>query len=146
MSNRNKSYIDSRSCIIYAIKNKLTDDMYIGSTLRPIGRWAEHRLALSRKSGCSHHCCYLQQAWDQFGEPNFQWIILEDLGAVSEHYREKREMFWIASCSTYNKEVFDLKFKEKFHKKNLFSLAQAKANVSARFKMIEHRALDKQAR
>jgi len=99
---RSRDYIDPRSCIIYAIRNKLNNDAYVGSTVRG-DRWIQHRDALNGKiPSYEHHCIKLREAWLAYGEESFEWIILEDMGPVSGAARDKREVEWIAEQGTYN--------------------------------------------
>lgn len=68
---------------IYAIVNKVNDKFYVGSA-SAVGkfrcesgfylRWTKHLLHLRRNT---HHCIYLQNAWNKYGEDNFEFRILE---------------------------------------------------------------------
>lgn len=61
---------------VYAIRNKVTGDEYIGSTERPRTRWQNHRYLL--RNG-KHTARLLQAAWDKYGEAAFEWVVLEEV-------------------------------------------------------------------
>lgn len=60
--------------VIYKIQNVVTDDIYIGSAVKPKRRKWEHWTMLKKGT---HHCKKLQEAWDEFGEDAFEFIELE---------------------------------------------------------------------
>ena len=73
---------------IYAIKNTVNGNTYIGSAKQFARRWRQH-LHLLRKG--RHHSPYLQAAWNKYGEASFSFDIvatceLEDLIAQEQHY------------------------------------------------------------
>ena len=60
---------------IYAIVHKSSGKKYIGSAARSFHRrWEDHKYEL--KNG-THHCSYLQNAWNKYSESVFDFIILE---------------------------------------------------------------------
>lgn len=59
---------------IYKILNKINGKFYIGSANDYKKRWYQHKSALKTNS---HDNNYLQNAWNKYGEENFEWIILE---------------------------------------------------------------------
>lgn len=64
----------TRDCVIYAIWNNLDDNFYIGSTKDFRHRTLTHlRLLKSNK----HHCKHLQNAWNKYGEDNFELLVLK---------------------------------------------------------------------
>jgi group I intron endonuclease len=67
---------------IYAIVNKVNDKFYVGSAVRQgkfrshsgfYTRWNRHLWVLRRNE---HHSRYLQNAWNKYGEENFEFRIL----------------------------------------------------------------------
>jgi len=61
---------------VYEIKNKLNGKAYIGSSTNIEGRRSNHFCLLRRGT---HHCVYLQHAWNKYGEKVFEFSILEEL-------------------------------------------------------------------
>lgn len=91
--------IDPRNCLIYAIRNKLNDHCYVGSTVQ-VNRYGQHLNMLRQNI---HYCTPLQRAWVKAGgKNNFEWIILQDLGAVSDRDRDLAEIHWINAKGYYN--------------------------------------------
>ncbi|MGR3179409.1 MAG: GIY-YIG nuclease family protein [Candidatus Anammoxibacter sp.] len=66
---------------IYKIKNKVTNDVYIGSAKNFNIRWKEHIKRLKRKN---HHSIILQNAWNKYGEQSFDFQIIEYVQDVSK--------------------------------------------------------------
>lgn len=64
----------TRICGIYAIINQVNAHRYIGSSCNINKRWSEHRYHLRKGK---HKSGYLQKAWDNYGESNFVFTILE---------------------------------------------------------------------
>ena len=60
---------------IYMIENVINGKKYIGSAVNINKRWYQHRYTLNRKI---HDNSYLQNAWNKYGEENFEFIILEE--------------------------------------------------------------------
>lgn len=77
---------------VYAIKNKLTDDLYIGSSDDIKRRWTHHRRDL--KAG-KHYNKILQSAWDKYGEENMLFEIIE---ACDKSELLTREQEYIDDC------------------------------------------------
>lgn len=59
---------------IYKIENKSTKRIYVGSSTKLTQRWKTHRKALRRGI---HPNKSLQNAWDKYGENDFDFIIIE---------------------------------------------------------------------
>jgi group I intron endonuclease len=57
---------------IYKIINKINGKYYIGSSKNINRRWNEHRSELNRNV---HKNSYLQNAWNKYGEKNFEFVI-----------------------------------------------------------------------
>ena len=58
---------------IYCITNKITNKIYIGSTIDINRRWKEHKKELSKNK---HHNLYLQNSFNKYGHKNFNFHIL----------------------------------------------------------------------
>jgi len=88
----------NKQAIIYLIRNKKEDKVYVGSTNSPIEhRWDHHKLRLH--SGT--HNMRLQNAWDQTSEEDWDWVILE---RVPLHYQFVSEQHWLDSYESYKPE------------------------------------------
>ena len=61
---------------IYKIVNVVTDEFYVGSAVREKRRKWEHWTNLKKHT---HHCVRLQEAWDQYGEDAFEFVLVEQV-------------------------------------------------------------------
>ena len=76
--------------VIYAIRNRVSDKVYIGQTRRTAkARFKEHKDAL--QSGC-HTNRHLQVAWDKYGEEAFEFLVLEEPAIEDLSEAEQRWM------------------------------------------------------
>lgn len=66
---------------VYAIKNKSSGKMYIGSSIQPKKRETQH---FSNLRNSRHPNNYLQNAFVKYGENDFEWVILEDSIKIEE--------------------------------------------------------------
>jgi len=80
---------------IYKITNKITNECYIGQSVDIEKRWENHKRLLKR----NHHRyegskqkSVLQNAWNKYGEDNFEFIIIEE---CSKEELNNREVYWI---------------------------------------------------
>lgn len=90
-----------RKAGIYKIINKTTGKFYIGSSLDIPQRWSSHRSELRRNI---HQNSYLQNAWNKYGEENFEFIIFEEC----EKKRETtllREQHWLDELKPYDRNI-----------------------------------------
>lgn len=84
----------SRRAGIYAWKNLLTGDEYIGSTANLVNRKQHHRYHLRRNKHTTPH---LQRAWNKYGEAAFEFVVLEFVDALDkllereQHYLDTRK-------------------------------------------------------
>lgn len=62
------------NCGIYVIKNNVNNKMYIGSSTNIKQRFTCHKSALRNNN---HRNKHLQNAWNKYGEDNFEFIIIE---------------------------------------------------------------------
>lgn len=83
---------------IYCIKNKVNSKKYIGQSNDIYARWYNHKYCLNNNR---HGNSYLQNAWNKYGEDNFDFIILE---LCDESDIDKREQYYIAKFSTTIRE------------------------------------------
>lgn len=58
----------------YQIKNKINQKSYTGITINLEGRWSKHKRELRSNV---HHSIRLQNAWNKYGENEFDFILLE---------------------------------------------------------------------
>lgn len=85
------------SCGIYLIKNKITGDSYIGSSVNVKKRFKEHLGLLRRRK---HVNRFLQNAFNKYGEQYFDFILVCN---CSENLQFYLEQVYIDSCNpTYN--------------------------------------------
>jgi group I intron endonuclease len=91
--------IPPRSSGIYQILCVPTGKIYIGSAIDLRARWEQHRHGLRRGA---HHNFRLQQAWDKYGEPNFEFSVLEFVEAPELLVAEQR---WIDSTGCTNRNI-----------------------------------------
>jgi len=75
---------------IYAIVNTVTRDMYVGSAVAVNRRWSAHLCNLRKGT---HHCKHLQNAHVKYGEPAFDWEIIQFVDDKVKLI--EREQFWI---------------------------------------------------
>jgi group I intron endonuclease len=75
---------------IYAIVNRITNDMYIGSAVNMTRRWTVHKHHL--KHG-THHCVHLQNSYDKHTSTAFDFDIVEFVDDKSRLIN--REQVWI---------------------------------------------------
>ena len=75
---------------IYCIENKTNGKKYIGRGNTIEKRYAKHKLRLKRGTHTNKH---LQDAWNKYGEENFEFYILEECQA---EYLNEREIYFIS--------------------------------------------------
>lgn len=63
--------------VVYEIKNLINGKRYIGSTVNKRKRWRRHRNWLQDNKHSNNH---LQNAWNKYGEENFEFSVLEKVG------------------------------------------------------------------
>lgn len=86
----------AKVCAVYAIRNRLNGDMYVGATVNVQARWGSHRSLL--RKGQSHNCV-LQRAWLLYGEHNFEFVILKHCSRRELQVEEQR---WLSREPAYN--------------------------------------------
>lgn len=63
---------------IYQIYCKANGKSYYGQTNDYDRRMIEHKKNLRHRSGKKHHCVYLQNAWNLYGEDQFEFSLIEE--------------------------------------------------------------------
>lgn len=91
--------MDTRTCYIYAIVNKLNGKRYVGSSISIDERWRDHRKHLRENR---HHCRHLQNAWNKYGEGSFEFVILAELPNNERSKRWLAEIAAIKEMPSYN--------------------------------------------
>jgi group I intron endonuclease len=118
---------------IYKITCIANGKIYVGSTKNLRERWCGHRKALRRGN---HHSIHLQNAWNKYGEPAFEFEIIE---LVMPWSRIDREQYWLDTLKPYNrKNGFNIaKIAEPFGEPQIFT-PERKAKVSEKMKGNKH--------
>lgn len=75
--------------VIYQIKNLLENKIYIGSTIQVDIRRRQH-FNMLRKG--EHHCKPLQNAFNKYGEVNFEFLTLEELDSQESMISRESEL------------------------------------------------------
>lgn len=81
---------------IYKIENKVNGKVYVGQSINIEQRWAGHRSMLRHNH---HENQHLQNAWNKYGENNFQFLVVEE---CSKKLLNNREKYWINYYESYN--------------------------------------------
>lgn len=84
------------ACGIYAILNKITNQIYVGQSINIKKRFRNHKWFLNHNE---HSNDYLQHAWNKYGEVSFEFIILE---YCSKEELNDKESFWIKHYDSVN--------------------------------------------
>jgi group I intron endonuclease len=93
--------------VVYKIKNKSTGKMYIGSAENYWNRIWKHKSDLRTNI---HHNHYLQNAWNKYGEEDFEFSIIENL-EIGDNIVE-REQYWIDYLNIKDKNIgYNLKLR-----------------------------------
>lgn len=80
---------------IYGIFNTRSPGCYVGQSYKIFSRLLQHLLALRDNS----HPNLFQTAWNEYGEDDFRFVILE---ICPQHVLSDRENYWINLIGTYN--------------------------------------------
>lgn len=84
---------------IYNIFCHSNGKSYIGSAVNPRRRYGEH---ISRLRQGKHENSYLQNAWNKYGESDFSFVIIEEVGGKERLI--DREQYWMDMYDSYNRE------------------------------------------
>lgn len=85
---------------IYAIRHKESGKVYVGSAVKVLSRWGQHRSQLRK---AKHHNPCLQAAWMLHGEEAFEFEVLEYVDDPARLI--DRENFHIKRLSACNREL-----------------------------------------
>ena len=77
----NKPLIEISSPGIYGIISESHGHIYIGSSDDILRRKKQHLSALRHNK---HHCKYLQNSWNKYGENSFKFIVIEKMEIIHE--------------------------------------------------------------
>jgi len=115
---------------IYEIKNTLTNQRYIGSSVNIHSRWKLHLYQLKRNK---HHSIYLQRVWNKYGEKHFEFNILETCEPIKETLILLEQKYIDGLKPEYNSSItagspLGCKRSKKF-KNNLSTLWKSNKNV-----------------
>ena len=88
---------------IYAWVHLPTDRTYVGQTGPTNGLRRRKNSHLSELRRGVHHARYLQNAWNKYGESEFEFVVLEDMTNGDIGQLTTREQFWMdATESVFN--------------------------------------------
>lgn len=79
---------------VYAIVNNVDGKKYVGQSTNIKKRWMQHKSDLRANR---HDSKLLQNAWNQYGEGNFSFLMLEYL---PKKFLEEAEKWWIKYLNT----------------------------------------------
>lgn len=99
MSGKNQTKEIPRSSVVYQIRCKSNGKIYIGSAVNFAVRWRHHQKKLDQGSHKNRH---LQQAWNKYGEENFEFAVLEYVDP-SDLLRAEQE--WIDKTRCTDREI-----------------------------------------
>jgi group I intron endonuclease len=118
---------------IYQIQNIINNKIYIGSTNNIRKRWNNHRSKLNNNI---HENKYLQQAWNKYGQNNFEFSIIEE---VQDFNRIEKEIFYLNEKKSYERHIgynFDKNPTDKSGKNNPFYGKQHSQEVKDKIKLL----------
>ena len=93
--------------VIYGIKCKVNNKIYVGKAKNYFSRFALHLRDLQLRK---HHCKLLQSDFDLYGKKNFQLLILRELQAGEDiDFLEIEEISKIDSTLLYNSNLVENK-------------------------------------
>ena len=73
-------------CGVYKITNRVNGKIYVGSSKNIYERWNQHKDKL--RNNC-HDNIHLQNAWNKYGEENFEFEIIEECASKIQFEREQ---------------------------------------------------------
>ena len=86
---------------IYKIVNRKSGKYYVGSSINAPRRWKEHQYYLNKNT---HHNDYLQRAWNKYGSPEFDFVLVEKFpDTMSDQELLNEEQKWLNIAETDHK-------------------------------------------
>ena len=97
---------------IYKIINKVNGKYYVGSSLNILdnndhGRWHKHKRCLKENV---HRNDYLQNAWNKYGENQFNFVIVEQLPNITREELLKIEQSYLEKAKNEQDKCYNLRF------------------------------------
>ena len=83
--------------VIYLIKNKTTEKIYVGSTSRGLKARSWYHISALRRN--KHHNKHLQRAWNKYGEQDFFFKEIESVNEKDSLLL--REQYWMDFYKSY---------------------------------------------
>ncbi|HEY0005287.1 MAG TPA: GIY-YIG nuclease family protein [Pyrinomonadaceae bacterium] len=83
---------------IYCIRNSITGERYVGSSVNIEARWLVHKAQLNRRC---HHSFKLQAAWNRYGQRTFFFEIIEEIIDKENKTLAQREQHWLDHYDSY---------------------------------------------
>ena len=80
---------------IYKIQNLLNGKVYIGQSVDIEKRWSVHKTELKNNY---HYNTHLQNAWNKYGEENFEFSVVEQCNIDQLN---QKEIYWISKFDSY---------------------------------------------
>jgi group I intron endonuclease len=81
------------------IRCLITGQIYVGSAVNMLARWALHRRSLQQGAHKNQH---LQQAWNKYGEENFEFTVME---YVKRAFLLRIEQEWIDKSQCTDRKI-----------------------------------------
>lgn len=85
---------------IYCYKNKLNGHKYIGQTNNIKRRTREHKSAAFNENSKDYYNLFHSKL-RQYGEENFEFVILEEIDTENQQLVDEREKYWIEFENSY---------------------------------------------
>lgn len=85
---------------IYIIKNKITNQCYVGQSVNIEARWRRHKQNLKQKNYADYNKLY--PAMDKYGIDNFELSVVEFLPGASRSTMLAKEEEWIEKLDSIN--------------------------------------------
>lgn len=89
-------------CGVYKIINKKNGKFYIGSSKNIYKRWDQHKNDL--RNNC-HDNGHLQNAWNKYGENNFEFEIIEE---CDDKIQFEREQYYLNTLKPFDDNGYNI--------------------------------------
>ena len=89
-------------CGVYKITNLVNGKFYIGSSKNIMKRFKEHKSDLNEQM---HDNLHLQNAWNQYGEGNFKFEIIEECEPSMQF---EREQFYLNAFNPFEDNGYNI--------------------------------------